>query len=68
VNLVIGDTNDMEHVPSVTGVCNFFPSSVKFYKCDKFCIQWLLPCMDVLEYVMKKINKKIINSFSIYTG
>ena len=25
----------------------------KFMLCDKFCIQWLLPCMDVLECVMK---------------
>jgi hypothetical protein len=24
--------------------------------CDKFCIQWLRPCMDVLEHVINTVQ------------
>jgi hypothetical protein len=32
----------------------------KFMLCDKFCIQWLLPCMDALECVVNTIQYKEI--------
>jgi hypothetical protein len=32
----------------------------KFMLCDKFCIQWLLPCLDVLECVINTIQYNTI--------